>query len=353
MIFFLIFIFALFIYIFLKLKLPVNEKIFNEELKISVIVAAKNEVNNLPNLIKSLENQKYPINKYEVIIVDDNSTDSTFKKISELIKYKSNFSIIKVDYKKFEGKRGALQIGIEKSNYEYIVITDADCQPEKYWLKSISNKFSEKFDFIFGISPFYQKQSFLNKIICFDNLWVHILTFSFAIIGLPYSASARSFAFRNDSFNKIEGYKNTTDTLSGDDDLLLREAVKNKMKIGIIKNPGSFVFTNAKETFEDFVQQKSRHTSTSNYYSNKIKFLLGFWHILNLLMLFSPFLFLINTNFIYLFFVKIVSNVVLIKILMKDFSYNFGLIETIYLQIIYELLLVVNYFKGIFNKNKW
>ncbi|MCB0732253.1 MAG: glycosyltransferase, partial [Ignavibacteriae bacterium] len=75
MIFFLIFIFALYIYIFLKLKLPVNEKSFNEELKISVIVAAKNEVNNLPNLIKSLENQKYPINKYEVIIIDDNSTD--------------------------------------------------------------------------------------------------------------------------------------------------------------------------------------------------------------------------------------------------------------------------------------
>jgi hypothetical protein len=174
-----------------------------------------------------------------------------------------------------------------------------------------------------------------------------------ANIGLPYSASARNFAFRKTSFNKIEGYKNTLQTLSGDDDLLLREAVKHKLSIGIVTKPNSFVFTKSKEDFKKYINQKSRHTSTSNYYSRKIKIALGLWHLLNLFMLFSPILIFVNPSILYLFLFKVVNDILLIKILMKDFSYNFNLLEIILLQIFYEILLIVNYIKGIFSKSKW
>lgn len=353
MLFALIIIFIVYLLIFYNLKEKPASDINNEELKISVIVAAKNEEKNLEKLIISLSNQNYPFQNYEVIIVDDNSTDSTLEIANKLITENSNFRIIKALNKKYEGKRGALQIGIEAAEHENIIITDADCSANKGFIKSFSSEFNKKFDFIFGVSPFVQTNSMVNNIACFDNLWVHILTFSFANIGLPYSAAARSFGFNKKSFIKIEGFKNTIDTLSGDDDLLLREAVKNNLKVGTILKPYAFVFTDAKNTMTDFIKQKSRHTSTSNYYSLNVKIVLGLWHIVNILMLFSLIMIYFDFSYSYLFIVKMIGDIFIVKYLMKTFSYNFRISQIILLQIIYEVLLTVNYIRGSFIKEKW
>jgi len=346
-------IFLIFLFIFLKLKSVQNPKDHTYKLAISVIVAAKNEEDNIKELITSLKIQNYPNEKFEVVIVDDNSTDSTFNFTQEEILGYSNFSVIKAENKKYEGKRGALQIGIEKSKYDYILITDADCIASDNLLIAYSNKFSANFDFIFGVSPFRQTKSIVNKIACFDNLWVHILSFAFANIGLPYSASARSFGFRKSSFLKINGYKFTTDTLSGDDDLLLREAIKHRNKIGTITEKNAFVYTNSKSSLREFIRQKSRHISTSNYYAPKILFLLGIWHLLNIIMLFSIVLTPIYGNIFILIIIKLLGDVIIIKVLMNKFGYSFKFIEIIHLQILYEFFVITNYLKGSLGKNKW
>ena len=87
---------------------------------------------------------------------------------------------------------------------------------------------------LFGIAPFYQKKNLVNKISCFENLRSSVLSFSMASIGLPYTAAARNFGFSKNAFESLGGYSKTKDTKSGDDDLLLREAVKNKLKIGVV-----------------------------------------------------------------------------------------------------------------------
>jgi cellulose synthase/poly-beta-1,6-N-acetylglucosamine synthase-like glycosyltransferase len=345
--------FLVYLYFFYNLKQKPETTNRNERLKISVLVAAKNEESNLQLLIDSLQNQNYSKDNYEVILIDDNSTDSTYNCALKLTHSFSNWSIIKADNKKYKGKRGVLQIGIEASKFDYLLITDADCQADPDFIKSFSNKFSENFDFIFGVAPFIQNNSFINNIACFDNLWVHILTFSFANIGLPYSAAARSFGFNKESFYKIEGFKNTTKTISGDDDLLLGEAVKNKLRIGTIINHRAFVYTKPKETLSGFIKQKSRHTSTSNYYSAKVKLVLGLWHVLNICMLLSVFLIYFDISFGYFFLAKIIGDVFIVKYIMMTFSYNFKFSEIILLQIIYEGLLVVNYIRGSLVRDQW
>ncbi|MBK8946568.1 MAG: glycosyltransferase [Ignavibacteriae bacterium] len=355
MLFFLVFLFFLFVVVFFEFKSIISKTDFIEfeDLKISIVVSAKNEENNIVSLIQHLTNQNYQKKNYEVIIIDDNSNDSTFIKAINVINDLNNFRICEAENKKYEGKRGALQIGIEKSNFPYILITDADCEPSKNWIKSFSNKFHEEYDFIFGKAPLIQTKSLVNRISCFDNLWAHILTFSFANIGFPYSAASRSFGFKKDSFIKIDGYKNTTKTLSGDDDLLLQEAIKNKMKIGINTEIDSEVFSNTKIFFFDFIKQKSRHTSSSNYYSLKLKIILGVWHLINLFFLFSPLFYWVNSNFIYLFLIKIVTDIFIVISFKKDFSYRFSIFEIFYLQIFYDLFIILNFVLSHFRKDKW
>ncbi len=94
----------------------------------SLIIAAKNEEQNIYSLIDSLEKLNYPNENFEVIFVDDNSTDKTAELIQSRISNKNNYTLITADNKTIAGKKGALKIGIENAKNNFIVITDADCQ---------------------------------------------------------------------------------------------------------------------------------------------------------------------------------------------------------------------------------
>ncbi|MCK7528449.1 MAG: glycosyltransferase [Ignavibacteriales bacterium] len=210
------------------------------------------------SLFDSLELLNYPKENFEVIIIDDNSTDKTAELIQSRISDKNNFALIKADKKKFEGKKGALSIGIEKAKNNFIVITDADCKPETNWLTAIAGGLDYGYDFVFGVAPIKTGKTLVEKLSAFENLRNSYLTIAAVGLNIPYSAAARSFAFRKTSFERIGGYSNTTETLSGDDDLLIREAVKNKMLIGTVIEPDALVYSAAPKSFDEYFQQKKK-----------------------------------------------------------------------------------------------
>ena len=320
---------------------------------ISIIIAAKNEEKNIETLLSSLNKIDYPSELYEVIIVDDNSQDRSYEIISEKTKKLDHFNVYKLDSTNKSGKRDALELGISKSMHPYILITDADCKPEKDWLKVYSNKFTEGFDFLFGIAPFFQEKSSVNKISCFENLRNTMLSIFAANIGLAYSAAARNFGFKKTSFEKVGGYSKTTDVLSGDDDLLLREAVRNNLKIGTVTAKGSFVFSKTKKTIKDYFNQRARHTQTSFYYLFNQQLVLGLWHLFNLLILFSPILFFLDIYFLILLPTKLIVDVIIVLLKQNKFGYKFSFAEVLYLQIFYELLLITHFLNAKFGKIKW
>ena len=349
LLFFLINIFIVFI---LK-KNPVTRPDSQNRLNFSIIIAAKNEELNIPSIIKSLQKLDYPEENFEVIIVDDNSSDNTYNVAKGLIQNISNFYVMKVGDKEFPAKKGALSFGIKKAHNPFILITDADCRPQEDWLKFYLEKFQDGYDFIFGHAPFYQNNSIVNKISCFENLRSALLIFFTSKTGITYSASARNFGFKKLSFEKIKGYSNTSETLSGDDDLLLREAVKNKLRIDSILNRRSFVYSKTKAILSDYFNQRARHTKTSFYYLPGRQFFLSSWHLLNLFFLFSPILVIFNKLFLFLFFIKLLIDSITIKSLQKNFGYRFSILEILYLQVIYELFLIVHFINALFNKDKW
>jgi cellulose synthase/poly-beta-1,6-N-acetylglucosamine synthase-like glycosyltransferase len=321
--------------------------------KISVVIAAKNEEKNIPALIEALNRQDYEKNLFEVIIVDDFSADNTFTLAVELTANLKNFKVIKAERKNLPGKKGALTEGIEKTNFDFILITDADCAPMSGWLKASCGKFSEEYDFFFGVAPFQVGNSFVNNISCFENIRNNMLTFTAALAGFPYSAAARNFGFKKSSFEKIKGYSNTIETLSGDDDLLIREAVKNKMKIGILTDKDSFVFSKTKNTLSEYLKQKARHTQTSLHYLSIHKIMLALWHLTNLVFLFSPLLIFFNSIFFFLFIIKMITDIIVVYNLQKYFGYNFNPVKIFYLQTMYELLLIFNFINAVLGKSDW
>ncbi len=203
---------------------------------------------------------------------------------------------------------------------------------------------------IFGLAPFKQYQGLINKISCFENLRSSFLTFAFAKLGFPYSAAARNFGFTTQAYQKLEGFSNTLETPSGDDDLLIREAVKNKIRIAVVDFEDSYVFSESKNSLKEFLNQKARHTKTALYYLPVNKILLGLWHSFNILTLASIFFLAFNLLFVLPLIIKLLIDMILVLSIQRRFKYDFKIHEIIYLQLIYELSLIVNFFLS-FRKN--
>lgn len=316
----------------------------NRKINFSIVIAAKNEESNIIPLLNCISSLNYTQDKLEVIIVDDMSTDKT---LSVLNNYKTNSFCLKVlssSDKLYNGKKGALDIGVKEASGNYIIITDADCRPKPDWLKYYRDYFEKGFDFLFAPAPFYQDhKNRINNISCFENLRSTLLYKFFAGIGFPYAATARNFGFCKSAFLKAGGYSKTTMTLGGDDDLLIKEAFKNKLNIGYIDAPQASVFSYTKTDLLSYLKQKKRHTRTSFYYLPIHQIMLGVWYIFNILVLFSPF-----------FLVKLIADLIIVKRNQKKYNYDFGKFYEIFsLQVVYELLLIINFFYAIFGKDEW
>ncbi len=329
------------------------KNINNSTSKLSIIIATKNEETNINSLIDSIEQLDYPNENFEVIIVDDNSTDKTAELIQSRISDKNNFVLIRADKKEIEGKKGALSIGINNAHNDFIIITDADCKPQTNWLKAMAGGLEYGYDFIFGAAPIESGVKLVEKLSAFENLRNTYLTIAAVGLNIPYSAAARSFAFRKTSFERIGGYTNTTETLSGDDDLLLREAVKNKMLIGTVIEPDAFVFSSAPKSFKEYFQQKKRHLQTSFHYLLKQKLFLGFWHIVNLISLLSVLLIFISPILALPFAVKLFYDFFIVTKFQQELGHSFKFYEIIYLQLIFEVFVVLNFFNSLSGKTEW
>ena len=320
---------------------------------LSIIIAAKNEEKNINSLIDSFEQLNYPNENFEVIIVDDNSTDNTAELIQSRIFGKNNYKLLRAVNKEMEGKKGALSIGIKNAIHNFIVITDADCKPETNWLKAMAGGLDYGYDFVFGVAPIEPGKDLIEKISAFENLRNTYLTIAAVGMNVPYSAAARSFAFRKNSFERIGGYSKTTETLSGDDDLLIREAVKNKMLIGTVVDSKAFVYSLAPKSFADYFKQKNRHLQTSFHYLPKQKMFLGFWHFVNLISFLSVLLIFINPVLALPFAVKTIYDFFIVIKHQQDLGYSFKFYEVFYLQIIFEVFIVFNFLNALSRKTEW
>ena len=125
------------------------------EYNVSIIVAARNEEKNIENCLKALINQNYPADKFEIIIVDDRSTDATATIVGKFQSAYSNINLIQVEEFKNDiaPKKHALSTGISHAQGEILLFTDADCIPGPNWIKSIISYYEPDVGLVAGFSP--------------------------------------------------------------------------------------------------------------------------------------------------------------------------------------------------------
>jgi len=267
---------------------------------VSIIIAARNEADNIFKNLPFILDQDYP--NFEVIVVNHQSMDES-KYILDAFEHEfPNMRVINVEkstHLKF-GKKLPLTIGIKGAKYEHLLFTDADCKPvSNQWLKSMSSCFSNKHEIVLGYGPYKKKKGFLNKVIRFDTAWIAMNYFSFAKAKMPYMGIGRNMAYTKSVFESVSGFKSHYALSSGDDDLFIQEAAK-KGNYTINIHPDAYCLSNPPKTWSGWMRQKSRHYTTTERYRLIKKLMLGIYPLSLLLMLISFVTLLFDSNFIWI-----------------------------------------------------
>jgi cellulose synthase/poly-beta-1,6-N-acetylglucosamine synthase-like glycosyltransferase len=323
-------------------------------LEISVIVACKNEEANLRKLLKSLDSLSYPPEKCEFIFVDDNSTDSTYNILRHYKPTKKTFKVFKAGEKEFPAKKGAINEGIKKAAFEYIMITDADCRPGRDWLRLAGLSFAEGNDFIFGLAPYFHEPGFWRGFFCYDQFSSSICYMTAARAGFPYSAAARNFGFRKSAYFDINGFSGALQSLGGDDDLLLLQARKQNKKIGLIPYWNSALPLSASpETLPAYFAQRSRHIKTSHSYSFSTKSVLAVYHLVNFLAIVSIFLLPLSGMWLLPFCLKLIGDRSIAARYSASHHNQWPLSRLLVYILLLEFIVPMNFYNSLIRKDTW
>jgi cellulose synthase/poly-beta-1,6-N-acetylglucosamine synthase-like glycosyltransferase len=253
---------------------------------ISVIVAAKNERENLNQNLPHLLKQDYK--NFEIIVVNDGSFDGTKKLLDDMAIIQQNLKVVHLELEEQyqKGKKFALTMGIKAAKNEHLLFTDADCRPNSdQWIQLMANLFTEN-DIILGVAPLTTKSNFLGSMISYETFHTAIQYLGYSIRGKTYMGVGRNLGYTKKLFFKNKGFASHQHIMSGDDDLFIQEAAKNK-KVGICFAKDSLMYSDSPPSYGKWIKQKVRHLSTSKEYKFIYKLLLGLYAFAQILWLIS------------------------------------------------------------------
>lgn len=242
---------------------------------VSVVICARNEAENLKRFLKVILIQQYP--QFEVILVNDRSTDNTIDVIVDYYTRNTNVRVVNIPPEEktdYAGKKYALKKGIELAQFETIVVTDADCRPAStHWLAHLVSSYGSSTNIVLGYSPFEKGKGLLHKFFRYENFMTAMQYIGFAKAGLPYMGTGRNMSYKKSLFDKSDALERNKHLPTGDDDLFINSVARGgNTEVCISRN--AFMYTAAPSTFTQWLNQKRRHLRSGFKYRLHHKLLL-------------------------------------------------------------------------------
>ncbi|MFB9841063.1 glycosyltransferase family 2 protein [Mucilaginibacter ginsenosidivorans] len=239
--------------------------------RVTVLIAARNEENNINLTIDDLLAQDYPKKLTEIIIVDDHSTDATADIIRSYAGRGVKLLQLNEDQPLNSYKKKAIATAISVSTGDLMVATDADCRMGNKWLSSVVGYY-ENNDLVMISAPvsYFQERSLFEYLQTLEFAYLIGLGASFIGNRKASTCNGANLAYRKDIFYEVGGFKGIDDLASGDDELLLQKvAMRYPGRIGFLKQRDAIVYTHAKHTLRSFLKQRRRWASKSVKYKDK------------------------------------------------------------------------------------
>ncbi len=322
---------------------------------ISVVIPARNEEKELPLLLQSISRQELPNNSYEVIVIDDHSTDGTAKLALEF----PNVQCISLtENPETNNKKQAIQTAIEASRGDIILTTDADCIWPRHLLTTVQAYFQEQTcDVLCGPVSVASNshQSLLLKFEQIDMAGMMLVT-SAGIDSHSFSLGNGAFlAYRKSAFLELNPFGDNMQEASGDDVFLTKAMSKAGKKVEFLKSPDLFVQTRANASWQDFINQRLRWSQKNKKLGQSpgLALAMGIPFLFCLLLAVSTLALPFYPEFwpfvLIAWGIKMVADLLLFLTMRSFFQLKVGIWETLLLSTLHTLYIAVFGLAGLFN----
>ncbi len=254
--------------------------------EITILICAKNESENLQKNLPKILEQDYPLNKFTVLVINDNSDDNTVEVLQNLQNNYPHLKTITIPQNEnriFGGKKHALHIGMQHIDTQLVLLTDADCSPaSSKWLQLMCSKsLANNNAVILGYGAYENQKGWLNKFIRYETVHTFKQYACMAAANRAYMGVGRNLlyptAYYFEAIKDSEFLKQYKATISGDDDILINYLSKKNKNIIAYGNALAHTISTPPKDINSWLRQKKRHLSTGKLYTKPTKFTLGIY----------------------------------------------------------------------------
>ena len=268
--------------------------------RISVIIPARNEEEFIARCLDSVCHQSYPKHLFEVLVVDDHSTDKT----AAIINSYADKNVRLIALKDFipageinSYKKKAIEIAIGQSTGELIVTTDADCFAKQNWLQTIAAFYEEhQPEFIAAPVSIDCSNKFIEFFQGLDFMVLQGITGASVYKNIHSMCNGANLAYTRKAYEEVGGFAGIDNIASGDDMLLMHKIYKHHPdKVMFLKSKDVIVHTAPVNSIKEFFNQRIRWASKADKYDDKRIFaVLMLVYLVNVLLLVLPIIALFN-----------------------------------------------------------
>ncbi len=227
---------------------------------VSIIIAARNEEENIGRCLRSMCGLTYPREKLEILVVDDRSTDRTAEIVRGFSAKSDSIRLITAHQPTdhLRGKANAVNQGMGASRGEIILFTDADCEVQPGWVEETVKYYRGKqVGIVAGFTDLAARHEF-DKMQALD--W--FLLFSLAAAGIrlkhPFTAIGNNFSVSRAAYDAVGGYGSIPFSVTEDYALFHAVTSEGKFEARFPLDPATLVLSRPCKTLGQLYQQKKR-----------------------------------------------------------------------------------------------
>ena len=240
----------------------------SSSITISIVIAVRNEEENINRLLECLYDQDFPKEDFEIIIIDDHSDDLT-KKIIGAYRKKNKIDNIVLAKPKKPGKKASIAYGVTLAIGKLVVTTDGDCEMDPQWLSRICSYY-QQYDPKLIVAPvtYQNEKGIFQKMFSLDFMSLVASGAGSIGVGYPLMGNSANLAFDRQAYKKIIADLPGDQFSSGDDVFLIQKMseVFGKESIHFLKDHHVIVRTAAPANLRSFFGQRIRWASKAKGY---------------------------------------------------------------------------------------
>ena len=237
---------------------------------VSILIAARNEGTNIEKLLQSLYNQSFDKKYFEVILIDDHSTDDT-SEVSERFRVLHPDMNLKILKATGSGKKQAISQALHAADNELVMVTDADCESPERWIESMVGYFVQNnLKMLLGPVLLSPANALFEKLQVLEHLSLIASTAGSAAIGMPVMCNGANMMYDRQAALDVEKYRTDMTIASGDDMFLMEQFIKHygSQSVKFLLDNEAIVKTATMPDLKAFLRQRKRWASKTKAYTN-------------------------------------------------------------------------------------